>query len=290
VERRVLAPGETALSMELRAARAVLAAAQRSPGDVDLAIVGSFLPDQIGVGNSAFLARELGLSCAAWNVESACSSALAGLRTAAALVATGQHERALVVSSCSYTRYVDDRDTLGWFFGDAAAAFLVGPTPPGFGLLGAEGVHTGETCGSFYYDIFDDPAAGPRVRIQASAASGQLIRDASEGYVRRCCEGAARAAGVTLAEIDFFVFNTPVAWFATFAAHVLGVDPGKTLSTYPRYANIGPAVLPVNLYEAAATGRIRAGDRVLLFTIGSVSSAGAVVMRWGDVALAPPPP
>jgi 3-oxoacyl-[acyl-carrier-protein] synthase-3 len=290
VERRVLLPGETALSMEIRAALAALSAASMRPRDIDLAIVGSFLPDQIGVGNSAFLARELGLRCAAWNVESACSSALVALQTACALIATGQHENALVVISCSYSRFVDGHDTLGWFLGDAAAAFIVGATPPGVGLLGAEVVHTAATCGSFYYDLFDDPAGGPRVRIQASRETGQLIRDSAEGFVRQCCEGAARAAGTTISEVDFFVFNTPVPWFAAFAARVLGVDPARTLTTYPRYANIGPALLPVNLHEAAATGRIRPGDCVLLFTIGSVSSAASVVLRWGEIALSPLPP
>jgi 3-oxoacyl-[acyl-carrier-protein] synthase-3 len=152
VERRVLAPGETALSMEIRAASLVLSAASLRPGDVDLAIVVSFLPDQLGVGNSAFLARELGLACAAWNLESACSGALVALQTACALVSTGRHANALVVVSCSYSRYIDERDTLGWFLGDAAAAFLVGATPPGVGLLGTQIVHTAATCGSFYYD------------------------------------------------------------------------------------------------------------------------------------------
>ena len=41
----------------------------------------------------------------------------------------------------------------------------------------------------------------------------------------------------------------------------------------------------MNLYRAAASGRLKPGDLVLLYTIGSVSSAGALVMRWGDVAL-----
>jgi 3-oxoacyl-[acyl-carrier-protein] synthase-3 len=48
---------------------------------------------------------------------------------------------------------------------------------------------------------------------------------------------------------------------------------------------VGPALLPVNLHRAASSGRLRPDDLVLLYTVGSVSSAGAVVLRWGDVAL-----
>src|SRR5690606_21754914 len=61
VERRVLAPGETTLSMELRAARGVLEATGYSPDDIDLMLVTSFVADQLGTGNALYLAGELGL-------------------------------------------------------------------------------------------------------------------------------------------------------------------------------------------------------------------------------------
>src|SRR5207302_10391987 len=59
VERRVVRPGETALSLEKSAAERALGAAKMSANDVDLMIVSSFQPDQLGVGNAAFLARAL---------------------------------------------------------------------------------------------------------------------------------------------------------------------------------------------------------------------------------------
>ena len=33
--------------------------------------------------------------------------------------------------------------------------------------------------------------------------------------------------------------------------------------------------------------RVRPGDIVLTYSVGTVSSAGAAVMRWGDVGLGP---
>src|SRR5262249_32295243 len=72
VGRRWLADGETSLGLELEAARSALSAARLTPADIDLAIVSSFQPDQPGVGNAAFLAKELSLGGAAWNLETAC--------------------------------------------------------------------------------------------------------------------------------------------------------------------------------------------------------------------------
>ncbi len=47
--------------------------------------------------------------------------------------------------------------------------------------------------------------------------------------------------------------------------------------------------MTANLYHAAHSGKIRDHDLVLLLTVGVASTAGAIVMRWGEVALGPPP-
>lgn len=284
VERRVMRAGETTLSLEVRAARDALRAAALGPEDIDLAIVCSFLPDQIGVGNAAFFARELGLACPAWNLESACSSALVALETAAALVESGRYRRVLVALSCSYSREADPTDTLSWFMGDAAGAFVVGPETGGAGLLAQKTVGTTATCDTFFYDL--GPRTG-RPRIQCSKETQRILRETSERFVRECCEGALAQAGVSRDDIACFVFNTPTAWFAEFAARSIGADVGRAIDVYARYANIGPALMPVNLHHAASTGRLRPGELALVYTIGSVSTASAAVMRWGEVALGP---
>ena len=138
VQRRVLGPGESSAGLELEAARAALAAARLQAADVDLLISVSFLGDAVGIGNAVFLAGELGLDGPAWNLETACSGALYAFETACALVAAGQHRRILVTVSCAYSRVCEETSTLSWSAGDGAAALLVGPVPPGHGLLAAQ--------------------------------------------------------------------------------------------------------------------------------------------------------
>ena len=107
--------------------------------------------------------------------------------------------------------------------------------------------------------------------------------------MRVCCQGAAEAAGVALRDIDFFIFHTPVPWFAPFAARALEVDPSRTICTNRWFSNVGPALMPANLHYAARQRKIKHGDLVLLQSIGSASSAGAVVMRWNAPPLGPAP-
>jgi 3-oxoacyl-[acyl-carrier-protein] synthase-3 len=285
----VLGAGETPLSIELASARAAIASAGMSPGDVDLLISCSFRADTLGVGNATPLAAELGLRGAAWNLETACSGSVVALQTAASLVCAGQHRNVLVVTSCTYSRDAEEGDSMSWFLGDGAGAFVVGPTDGQSGVLGGESVHTADTCGAFRYDLVRLPDGSPKVRMVSGSTTGKVLRETAVPYLRRCCEAAARSAGVGLRDIDFFVFNTPTAWYARFCARALEIDFDRTIDTYPRYANMGPALMPTNLYRAARAGRIRKGALVLLYAIGSASSASAAVMRWGDVFLGPDP-
>lgn len=290
VERRALPPGGTARDLEVPAARAALAALGMAPGDVDLLISSSLMPDQLAVGNAAFLARDLGLEGAAWNLESACVSPLVDLSTAVALVQAGQYERVLVVVSGTYTRDLDTDNPMAWTVGDGAGAFVVGEVPEGFGVLGQKTIHSAVTCGAFFHELRLDAAGRPQIRLDGDRAAAQRFKDFSEPLLRSCTAGALEKAGLAQEDIDFFVFNTPMAWFAAFAAHVLGFEPARTIDSYPLCANIGPALAPTNLFLAAQRGLIRPGDRVLCYGLAGSANASAVVLRWGETALGPAVP
>ncbi len=289
-ERRVLLPHENALSMETRAATMALEAAHADPSEVDLVIACSLFADTMGIGHATFLAGELGLSSAAWNIESACSGALALFETACALVRARQYRNVLGVVSCTYSRAIEEHDTMSWFSGDGAGAFLVSEVPEGEGLLASAMVHSAETCSAFLLDVIDHPTRGKQViRLRSDRGASKILRQVSEPYLRKTVDEVLRKAGRRMSDIHWLVVNTPTAWYAPFCARVLGFDLARTVDTFPRYANCGPALMPVNLYTAAAELPIRRGDLVLIHTVGSSSSSGSAIVRWGDVALGPAP-
>ncbi len=290
-ERRVLAPGETSLELEERAVRRVLDGARLTVSDLDLVLVASLRPDTHAVGNAAFLARRLELRCPAVSMETACSGSVFGLDLASTLVRAGRHRRVLVVTSCTYSRDIEETDTLAWFLADGAGAFVVESQPEGTGWLSGRAIPTPETCGAFVVEPKVGPGGGGSVhmRMRPGGTATRSLAESSEPYLETCCRGALDRAGLSVSDVDFFIFNTPTAWYAEFGANVLGVDRSRTISTYPVYTNIGPALMPANLYHAAASGRIQTGDRILLYSVGSASTAMAVVMRWGKVALGPAP-
>ncbi|WP_460204784.1 3-oxoacyl-ACP synthase III family protein [Scytonema sp. NUACC21] len=285
VEKWMLGSGETSLTLEYRAAMDALNATKFSPNDVDLLLVASFLPEQIGFGNAAFLARQLGLNCAAWNLDAACGSTPIALETACALVQAGGYRNVLVVISCTYSRFFDEDDTLSWFFSDGAGAFVVSSLKPTQGILGTKTVNTSVLCDQLLFKLVEDEQGHTRLRLQVTKSLNKMVGETAMDFLRTCCLGAIASAGLTLEQIDFFIFNTPTAWFASFCTSVLGINPERTINIYPLYANIGPALTLAGLYHAAQQGKIRENDIVLIYGFGAASSASASVLRWGDVAL-----
>ncbi|WP_414567519.1 3-oxoacyl-ACP synthase III family protein [Nostoc sp. CCY 9925] len=285
VERRLLSLDESSLTLEEQAAKDALKAANLSLDQVELMIVASVWPEQIGFGNAAFLARKLGLQGAAWNIDGACGVTPVALQTACALVRAGEYKNVLVVVSCTYSRFFDENDTLSWCIGDGAGAFVVGSLEADQGVLGTKTINTSILCDSLFSQITQDEGGNPLIRMQIDKSANKLFRETSVDLLRTCCQGAVTAAGVTLDQIDFFLFHTTSAWFASFCTRVLGIEPERTINLYPQYANVGPVITIANMYHAAQLGKIRENDLVLIYGFGAAGAASASIMRWGKVAL-----
>jgi 3-oxoacyl-[acyl-carrier-protein] synthase-3 len=63
-------------------------------------------------------------------------------------------------------------------------------------------------------------------------------------------------------------------------ADQLGLPAEKAFINLDRYGNTAAASIPLALADAAARGRLRPGDRVLLTAFGGGASWGAVTLEW----------
>lgn len=281
IERRVMREGQKLIELETQAARNALQAANMSAGDIDAMIVTSFVPETVGAGNAAYLAKELGFTCPAWNLESACSSTIVAFEVAHAYVKSGRYRNVMIIQGCNYSQHSDDEDSSSWFLGDGAGAFIVSPVSEG-GFVGFGLTPTTETCGAVRYRVDGPNANGPCFVLESAPGAGKILHATSEPYLVKTCERALNEAGLSINDIGFGIFSTPTAWYATFCARVLGLSREKTISTHQQFGNMGPAMTAANLYAALKEHYIKAGDAVLFYQVGSVSNAGAAVVRWGE--------
>src|SRR5215210_450115 len=136
-ERRMGAPGETTSVMGAEAVRRLMTRRGLGPDDVDAIIVATATPDMLFPATACLIQDQLGLRQAwGFDLSAACSGFLYAMTAGAQLVASGAHERVIVVGADLMSSIIDPLDrTTAVLFGDGAGAALLEPAEPGYGLL-----------------------------------------------------------------------------------------------------------------------------------------------------------
>ena len=271
-ERRVAAPTETSGSLAVEASAAAIKDAGLVPDDVELLIVATTTPDQALPQTSALVHEGLGLRCGAFDVGAACAGFVHALVVGATLLDAGDLGAVVVVGSETLTRIVDpeDRGTVP-LFGDGAAAVVLRPCAPGYGLeswdLGCDGSAS---------HILAVPPGERFIQMEGQEVFRRAVR-----AVIASAGNALRAAGRNPADVDLFVPHQANARIISMAATQLGIPAAKTMVNLERYGNTSAASVPIALAEAAEDGRLVDGDVVLLSGFGAGMAWASAVLRWG---------
>ena len=162
VSQRRVSEGETAADFAVKAAKNAILAANISPSEIDLIIAASISSDTICPTVAGIVQKEIGASCPAFDVNSACSGFLFALDTAVSFMARGTYRHILVIGAERLSKLVDwaDRSTCV-IFGDGAGAFLIAP---GDGYLSSL-LHT--AGGNEVIEIPSDAGASPFFKAEA---------------------------------------------------------------------------------------------------------------------------
>jgi 3-oxoacyl-[acyl-carrier-protein] synthase-3 len=273
-ERRVAAPSETSGSLAVAASADAIKDAGLVPDDVSLLVVATTTPDQALPQTSALVHEGLGLRCGAFDVGAACAGFVHALVVGATLLDAGHLDAVVVVGSETLTRIVDpdDRATVP-LFGDGAAAVVLRPAPPTYGLqawdLGCDGSASG---------ILAIPPGDRFIKMEGQEVFRKAVR-----AVIASAGNALRAAGCTAADVDLFVPHQANARIITMAADRLGIAAERTMVNVDRYGNTSAASVPLALAEAATGGRVHEGDLVLLSGFGAGMTWASAVLRWGGL-------
>lgn len=82
------------------------------------------------------------------------------------------------------------------------------------------------------------------------------------------------------AAFDLYAIHQVSAVHTRAVCDTLGLDVARVPLTFPKFGNIGPASVPLVVSKAAADGRLRSGNRVMLMGIGSGINAAAAEVVW----------
>jgi 3-oxoacyl-[acyl-carrier-protein] synthase-3 len=281
-QRRRARPDEPVSDLAVAAARRALAAAGRTPADVDMIIVGTTTPDLTFPAVAAIVQRKLGApQGVAFDVQAVCSGFVYALSTADGFVARGRSKCALVIGAEAMTRLMDwtDRGTCV-LFGDGAGAVVLEPgegegTTADRGLLGFALCADGNKQDLLYVDggVSTNGQIG-YLRMQGNQVFRHAVVNISDAV-----RAAAADAGVELSEVDWFIPHQANQRILEGVARRLGIEESKVISTVAEHANTSAASIPLALDQGLRDGRIKPGQLLLLEAMGGGLTWGACVLR-----------
>jgi 3-oxoacyl-[acyl-carrier-protein] synthase-3 len=278
-ERRMADDKEALSDVALPACREALAQAGLEGADIDLLIVATVTPDMAFPSTGAILADRLGAtSAAAYDLSAGCTGFVYALAQAYAMVAGGLAHRALVVGGDLLSRLLDweDRSTLV-LFGDGAGAVVL-ETVPEQGFVG--------------FELGADGAGGENLWLPGS---GSRRFDEPEKYVKmngrevfrfatrilvQSAEDLLAKCEVSIDDVDVYIPHQANMRIIDHATKKLGVPSDRVVINVDRYGNTSSGSIPLALADAAAAGRLRPGQLVLMTGMGAGLTWGSALIRW----------
>ncbi len=261
-----------------------------SAEDIDLVLVASLPSDRLVPTNAPALQAKCGLvNASGWSLDVGCASVPPQLLTASSLVSAGAVRHVLIVQSQLGSRTVDHASRNSPGFGDGAAAAVVGCVDDGFGLRSTfmrtdgsyrDGIVLAPSRGGVPVRDFWNACDGPPALATFDAEVAKLAGVNGPEFCRKTCTEALAAAGLTIDDVDLFVCNQSMSWFADACRRSLGLAADKLVETWSEYANVGAAAVLLNLHEARRSGRLARGDVVLIYSPAAGFTRAAAVLRW----------
>ncbi|MGE3840871.1 MAG: 3-oxoacyl-ACP synthase III family protein [Vicinamibacterales bacterium] len=292
------------------AARRALEAAGVSPADIDLIVFATMTPDYYFPGCGGLLQSRLEIPpVPCFDVRQQCSGFLYALQLADAQIRAGFATTALIVGAevhsgfmpwgaASWARLSGDESAiispeeweintstrhLSVLFGDAAAAVVVRGVDAASGrglidhVLHADGTDAGKLC---------VPGIGFRHRpyVQAERVAraeyvpvmdGRYVFKMATSRMIEVAQEILNRNGVTLDQVALVLMHQANLRINEYVQRALHLPDEKVLHNVDRYANTTAATIPLLWDEAVRTGRVRAGDLVLMVAFGAGMTWGA---------------
>ncbi len=200
-------------------------------------------------------------------------------------VSSGLAETVLVVGAETLSKITNWKDrATAVLFGDSAGAAVIRPSEPGQGFL------------SFYLGA--DGSGGPLIQLPGGGSrlpasyetveraqhylqmNGREVFKFAVRVIPRAIEEAVLRAGLRLGDVDWFIPHQANVRIIDAAAERLGQPREKFYVNVDRFGNTSSASVPVALYEAVRSGRIRRGDLAVLVAFGGGLTWASTALRW----------
>jgi 3-oxoacyl-[acyl-carrier-protein] synthase-3 len=282
-ERRIAAPEEFTSHLCIEAIRNLQARYNTSVTDVDFIIVATSTPDFPFPSVAAQIQHTFQISQAgAMDLSAACAGFAYGLHLANGLISSGLHRKILVVGADALSKITDytDRST-SILFGDAAGAVLVEQDDTHSSFIAARLGSEGEGGIHLYKSHLAN-----KINDQDVNQNGYIVQNGREVYkwavqtVPREIKAMLADAEVTIESIDWFIPHSANLRIIESICEKLNYPVEKALHSVEYFGNTSAASIPLSLDLAVQDGRVKSGDRMVLFGFGGGLVYAGLVIEW----------
>ena len=274
--------GDSELTSDLavKASQAALASAKVQPMDLDLIILATSTPDNLGgfPSTACVLQDKLGAhnQCAAFDVQAVCAGFMYAVSVADAFIRAGTYRKVLVVGAEVFSRILDfqDRGTCVLFGDGAGAIVLEASDHPGIisSALHADGQHR---------DILCVPGRSANGALSGSAfMDGKAVFKLAVKVLEQVAHEALERANLKPEQIDWLVPHQANIRIMESTARKMGISMDRVIVTVGEHGNTSAASIPLALDVGVRSGQIQRDQLLLLEGVGGGFSWGAVVLRY----------
>ncbi|GAB2825129.1 3-oxoacyl-ACP synthase III family protein [Streptomyces daliensis] len=295
--RHVAAEGEAASDLAAAAVRSAAAAAGIDADQLDLVVVATSTPDELGPSTACRVQALIGArNAVALDVGAACSGWLFAARVARDWLGGERRAHyAAVVGVEAYSKFLDPHDRgTALLFADGAAATILGPVPQTGGAPrpgGFEEITLGSDGTKAHHVLI--PAGGSRLPATPESLAtnqhmismdGRAVRDFIVDIFPRLLHEMLARHRLDLSDIDAFVTHQPNPVLLRGIGENLGIPAERQVIVGDEVGNIGAASAPYALATAASRGLLTPGGRVLLAVFGAGVTWGSALLTWSGAS------
>ncbi|MCB8932070.1 MAG: ketoacyl-ACP synthase III [Chthonomonadaceae bacterium] len=286
-ERRVCTPDQTTSDLGYGAASEAVAKSGIDPMEIDIVICGTVTGDMLFPSTACLIQERLGAKRAgAFDLGAACAGFIYSLSVGASMLEAGHADTALVIGVDALSKFVDwsDRATCVLFGDGSGAVVLRAEENTDRGLI--KTVLYADGAGAGHIDLQVGGSKHPTahastkdVRQYIYMAGAEVYRFAV-GAMGDACTRVLDEAKMSVSEIDLFVPHQANLRIIESAAKRLELPDEKVFVNVDRYGNTSGGSIPLALYEAEQSGRLKRGDVVMTVGFGAGLTWGANLIRW----------
>lgn len=291
IERRIAAKDEFASDMAIKAANKLFEEHGISPSSIQFVLLCTQSPDYFLPTTACIVQHKLGIpvTAGAMDFNLGCSGYVYGLSLAKGLIATGDVDNVLLITSETYSKHIHDNDkSVRTIFGDAASASFIRKDGTGGALksftFGTDGSGAENLIvkgrGMRYPDLSDDDVAASSNGLSPNTLfmNGAEIFTFTLKSVPAMIEQVLRKNNLAQDEIDLFVFHQANKYMLDHLRMKLGIPEEKFFVSLSDCGNTVSSTIPIALNQAGLQQKIKAGMKVLIagFGVGYSWSAGII--------------